>query len=114
VCVVADQCDLAQPYPCTAALADRNLCTCKDPATACTVVRRDGTTSCKTPGAGRSMDDCPCAWGYICSYGTGKCLKLCSTVSSDDSCAPGKCQASANLPQDFGICIGESVAPQSR
>lgn len=107
VCVVADQCDLSQPYPCPASLQSKGLCTCKDPETACAVVRGDGTTSCIKPGTGKVGEDCPCAWDHICSQATGKCLKLCSTTSLADACSGGKCQASANLPEDFGVCVGE-------
>ncbi|HMJ14693.1 MAG TPA: hypothetical protein VK524_24950, partial [Polyangiaceae bacterium] len=82
------------------------LCTCEDPATACGVVRADGTTSCIEPGKGKVGEDCPCAWDHICSQATLTCLKLCPTAL-EDSCSVGKCQASANLPRGFGVCIGE-------
>jgi hypothetical protein len=111
VCVVADQCDLTQPYPCPSDLRNKGQCTCPDEATACIAVRGDGTTSCVKPGTGKISDDCsedsPCAWGHVCSQATGKCLKLCSTISSEDVCSGGICQASAYLPQDLGVCVGD-------
>ncbi len=100
VCVTADGCDLADPYPCS-----RPDCTCQDPKTACTVVRADGTTSCVEPGKGKAGEACPCAWEHICSQATGTCLKLCSTLA-EDTCSAGKCQASANLPRGYGVCVG--------
>jgi hypothetical protein len=100
VCITADGCNLADPYPCSGA-----SCTCQDPETACTVVRADGTTSCVEPGSGKAGDACPCAWGHICSQATGSCLKLCSTLA-EDTCSAGKCQASANLPRGYGVCVG--------
>ncbi|HEY6560223.1 MAG TPA: hypothetical protein VI072_23220 [Polyangiaceae bacterium] len=107
VCVTADRCDLGQPYPCQADAQSQDDCTCKDPQTACGVVRADGTTSCIEPGAGKAGEDCPCAWDHICSQATRTCLKLCSTSAEDDStCGSGKCQASANLPRNYGVCVG--------
>jgi hypothetical protein len=98
-CVLADDCSLADPYPCGAG-------TCKCPTgTACTVVRADGTTSCVKPGTGKAGDPCPCAWGHICSEPTGKCMKLCVTASPD--CGGGRCQGgNATLPEGWGVCVG--------
>lgn len=105
VCVTADRCDLTQPYPCPPDVRSKGECTCTDSQTACAVVRADGTTSCVEPGEGMAGEECPCAWGHICSRATGTCLKLCSTVA-EDTCSTGKCQASANLPLNFGVCVG--------
>ncbi len=109
VCVVADQCDLSAPYPCSEEDRTAGRCTCKDPETACKVVRGDGTTSCIPPGNGTAGGDCPCRWNHICSQATGKCLKLCMTTGSEPDCAAGRCQASANLPEGFGVCVGEVI-----
>ena len=65
VCVTADRCDLGQPYPCQADAQSQDDCTCKDPQTACAVVRADGTTSCIEPGAGKAGEDCPCGGMHI-------------------------------------------------
>ena len=100
-CVLADDCDLAEPYPCRTA-----TCKCPD-GTACTVVRTDGTTSCVKPGTGMAGDACPCAWGHICSQGTGKCLKLCLTDPAQSDCGSGRCQGgNATLPEGWGTCVG--------
>lgn len=101
VCVVAQDCDLAQTYPCESA----QRCDCPVP-TACQVVRPDGTTACVDPGMGQSGEPCPCAWDHVCSRGTGQCLKLCSTLTATRPCTAGKCQASAELPDGWGVCIG--------
>lgn len=107
VCAPADDCDLLKP-PC----ADGESCQC--PAgKACLVVRPDGTTTCETPGTGAVGDACPCQYGHICSLATGKgvCQKLCPTldvtVDGGPSCGTGRrCQASAELPSGWGICVG--------
>ena len=100
-CVLADDCDLAEPYPCRSA-------SCKCPVdTACTVVRADGTTSCVKPGTGLVGDPCPCAWGHICSQGTGKCMKLCTPAAGQAECGSGRCQGGTeNLPEGWGVCVG--------
>lgn len=104
VCVKADACDLAEPYPCP---VDR-VCKCAE-GTACTVVRDDGTTSCVKPGEGLAGESCPCAWGHVCSQATSTCLKLCATSSQNAECgSTGKCQASADLPAGWGVCVGPS------
>ncbi|HEY4103274.1 MAG TPA: hypothetical protein VGM44_05255 [Polyangiaceae bacterium] len=100
VCVPAENCDLSTPYPCASG-AD---CTCKG-NTACVVVRADGTTTCATPGSGKVGDPCPCAWGYVCSAGSNQCLKLCYTRGVP-SCGGGTCQASSELPDGWGLCVG--------
>ncbi len=107
VCVPADNCNLAEPYPCTASNPDD--CTCKDPATACIVVG-DGITACVAPpGSGQAGDSCPCAWGHVCSQATQKCLKICSLTATDSGCGAGKCQATKEMPQGFGVCVGASA-----
>lgn len=105
VCVKADNCNLAEPYPCPTGIQ----CTCRS-GTACTVVRDDPpTTSCVPPGPGLEGDSCPCAWGYLCSQATGKCLKLCSISTGSTECGSGLCQSSTALPQGWGICVGTSA-----
>jgi len=101
VCVPAQNCDLSVPYPCTGA-----QCQCQN-GTACLVVRSDGTTTCAMPGAGKAGDACPCAWGLVCSAATKQCVTLCYTRGAA-TCGTGKCQASADLPDGFGVCVGGS------
>jgi hypothetical protein len=99
VCVPADGCSLEDKYPCPT-----DDCRCKN-ETACMVVRHDGTTACVKPGAGQQGDACPCAWNHICSSVTQQCVKICRTDSESD-CGTQKCQASAELPPNFGVCVG--------
>jgi hypothetical protein len=102
VWVPADSCFLSDPFPCT-------NCKCsKDQA--CTVVKTDGTTGCLTPGTGKVGDKCPCAAGYYCSPVTSQCVKFCQTA--EDTCAPGKCQATAGFPDGWGLCVGLTPALQ--
>ena len=109
VCSVAENCPLTDPYPCP---QDQN-CTC--PAgKACMVVRRQGLTACVKPGTGQQGDYCPCAAGYVCSNATFTCLKLCllsqanapnNQTSPDSPCTTGtSCQASNDVPPDWGVC----------
>lgn len=98
VCVQADNCNLAEQYPCPAG----STCTCKGD-TACMVVR-DKTTSCVVPGTGKVGESCPCAWGYICSKAIDQCLKLCSLGSSTGECGTQTCTQAAFLPSGWGIC----------
>ena len=110
VCVPADNCNLAEAYPCAAANPDD--CTCPVPGTACMVVG-NGLTSCvEPPGTGKAGDACPCAWGHVCSQATGTCLKICSLTTSDSGCGNGKCQASKQMPEYFGVCV-PSTAPDA-
>jgi len=101
VCVSADNCDLGEPSPCPAT----RTCTCAA-GTSCSVVRADGTTSCVVPGKGLASDACPCAAGYLCSQGSGTCLKLCRTTDLNAGCGLGRCQSSAGLPANYGVCVG--------
>ena len=102
VCIAADGCSLGDPYPCP----DATECRC--PAgSACTVVR-DRTTSCVVPGTGMDQEPCPCAPGHVCSRGTGKCLRLCSTSSVLEACGSGGCQYASYLPDGWGVCVGSS------
>lgn len=99
VCVQAENCDLSAPYPCPKG----SECACPS-GTACVVVRSDGTTTCAKPGSGKVGDDCPCAWGHVCSAATNKCLLLCDT--QDSACGDGKCQSASQLPDGWGVCVG--------
>jgi hypothetical protein len=101
VCVPADNCSLEDQYPCPT----KNECRCKGD-TACMVVRNDGTTTCVTPGAGRQGEACPCAWDHVCSSTTNKCVKICHTDPTQNDCGDQKCQASSELPTNFGVCVG--------
>jgi hypothetical protein len=98
VCVPADNCNLAEQYPCPAAAT----CTCKGD-TACMVVR-DKVTSCVAPGNGKEGESCPCAWGYLCNKAIDQCLKLCSTGSSSGECGSQKCTPASYLPTGWGVC----------
>lgn len=116
VCVQAEKCDLAEPYPCP----QDQSCTC--PAgKACSVVRRQGLTACVEPASGvqgepcscaAGREPCFCAAGYVCSNPTLTCLKLCQLTLSNaaDSttsvCKVGtSCQASNDLPGGWGVCV---------
>jgi hypothetical protein len=99
VCVPADGCSLEDEFPCPAG----STCRCQGD-TACMVVRSDGTTACVKPGIGQAGDACPCAWNHVCSSVTNTCVKICRTDASD--CGTQKCQASADLPPNFGVCVG--------
>jgi len=101
VCVPADACSLEDPFPCPSG----SECRCKGD-TACMVVRDDGTTTCLKPGAGKQGDACPCAWDHVCSSVTQQCIKICRTDPTKDDCGTQKCQASSELPQNFGVCVG--------
>ncbi len=103
VCIPADGCSLSEPWPCKPGTP----CTC-GAELACMVVRADGTTSCVAPGEGRQGDACPCAWGYVCSQASGKCLQLCPLGALPSSCGDGRCQTTGQLPDGWGVCIGSS------
>lgn len=103
VCVPADNCSLEERFPC----ASGGDCRCKN-GTACLVVRSDGTTSCVKPGSGEQGDPCPCAWNHVCSSVTNECVKICHTDPKRDDCGAQKCQASSELPDHFGVCVGPS------
>ncbi|HEY8943345.1 MAG TPA: hypothetical protein VIM73_03740 [Polyangiaceae bacterium] len=99
VCVVADDCDLAQP-PC-----DREgECECP-PDTACQVVRADGLTACAPDGEGTAGQACPCAYGHVCSQAVQRCLALCRTDGKTGGAMCERCQGSAELPDGWGVCI---------
>lgn len=101
VCVPADGCSLEDQFPCPAGTE----CRCKGD-TACMVVRDDGTTTCMKPGAGQQGEACPCAWNHVCSSVTQQCIKICRTDPTKDDCGAQKCQASSELPLNFGVCVG--------
>jgi hypothetical protein len=101
VCVPADGCSLEEPFPCPSG----SNCRCQADK-ACMVVRDDGTTSCVEPGTGQQGDACPCAWNHVCSGTTHQCLKICRTDAAQNDCGAQKCQASSELPQNFGVCVG--------
>ena len=101
VCVPADGCSLEEQFPCPAGTE----CRCQG-KTACMVVRHDGTTTCLEPGAGQQGEACPCAWNNVCSSVTNKCVKICRTDPSKNDCGDQKCQASSELPPNFGVCVG--------
>lgn len=101
VCVPADGCSLEDPFPCP----EGSSCRCKGD-TACMVVRDKGITTCIEPGSGKAGQACPCAWNHLCSTATNQCLKICRTDPSQDDCGEQKCQASSELPKNFGVCVG--------
>ncbi len=101
VCVPADACSLEEQFPCPAG----SDCRCKGD-TACMIVRDDGTTTCLKPGTGRQGDACPCAWNHVCSSVTHQCIKICHTDPTKNDCGTQKCQASSELPPNFGVCVG--------
>lgn len=115
VCLRADNCNLAQPWPCTPPDSGPNDCTCKDPNTACMVVG-DGLTSCiPPPGSGKDGDPCPCAWGYVCSEAQNTCLRICSLSASSLPCPmPYRCQSSPFMPDYFGVCAGTPLDASTR
>jgi hypothetical protein len=99
VCVPADACSLEDQFPCPTGTD----CRCKG-ETACMIVR--GTTTCMKPGTGQQGDACPCAWNHVCSSVTQQCIKICRTDPTKDDCGAQKCQASSELPPNFGVCVG--------
>lgn len=101
VCVPADNCSLEEHYPC----ATPGACRCQGD-TVCMVVRDDGTTTCLKPGSGEQGQACPCAWNHVCSSATQQCVKICNTDPAKDDCGQQKCQASSELPPNFGVCVG--------
>lgn len=105
VCVPGDDCSLEEPFPCP----EGTECRCNE-GTACLVVRADGTTTCRAPGTGTHGEACQqgdqCAWNHVCSIVTHKCVKICNTDPAKDDCGAQKCQASSELPQNFGVCVG--------
>jgi hypothetical protein len=101
VCVPAVDCGLAEPFPCP----EDATCSCPE-GLACMALGVDRRTTCAQPGRGGfEGQDCPCRRGYVCSQVTNQCVKLCQTTAPED-CATGMCQASAELPLGWGVCIG--------
>jgi hypothetical protein len=101
VCVPADDCSLEDAFPCP----ENTDCRCQG-NTACMVVRADGTTTCLKPGTGMQGEACPCAWNHVCSNATQQCVRICRTDPAKNDCGTQKCQASSELPQNFGVCVG--------
>jgi hypothetical protein len=91
--------------PCTL-LEDETCCDAGSCERTCTLVRRDGTTSCVTPGQGRTGEACPCQAGYLCAQLTGRCMQLCLLGEPDPGCeGGGACQAGIEgLPAGVGLC----------
>jgi hypothetical protein len=104
VCVPADGCSLEDRYPCSSG----SDCRCQG-KTACMVVRNDGTTSCMEPGSGKQGEACPCAWNHVCSKLTNQCVQICRTDAAVNECGAQKCQASSELPGNFGFCVGPTL-----
>jgi hypothetical protein len=92
----------APAEPCT--LLDDG--SCADAARTCTIVRADGTTSCVTPGNGKDGEGCPCAAGFVCSFGQNTCLRLCHTNREDDCPSGHQCSGGSKwYPAGFGVCV---------
>jgi hypothetical protein len=104
VCVPADGCSLEDRYPCPSG----SECRCQG-KTACMVVRNDGTTTCLEPGSGKQGEACPCAWNHVCSKLTNLCVQICRTDAAVNECGAQKCQASSELPGNFGFCVGPTL-----
>lgn len=85
-------------------LLDNSGCAANE---ACTIVRKDGTTSCVTPGPGTRDKPCPCAAGYVCAPATATCVKLCHIGKDDVDCeGGGACQGGVMLyPEGVGVCV---------
>jgi hypothetical protein len=109
VCAIADNCPLTDPYPCP----QGQNCSCPS-GKACVVVRRHGLTACVKPGTGVQGEYCPCSAGYVCSNATFTCLRLCplpvsnapvAQTTTNSPCVTGtSCQASGDVPPDWGVC----------
>jgi hypothetical protein len=112
VCVPADNCNLSDVYPCPTGQ------TCMCPSNeACMVVRSGGLTTCITPSSAGKDAYCKdeagvnlCAAGYVCSYSTFACLKLCKLGVSASDCPTGtSCQASNDVPSGWGVCGNQAL-----
>ncbi len=91
----------APATPCT--LLDDN--TCMNGLT-CTLVRKDGTTSCVEPGLGKDGDACPCSAGQVCMLSSRTCRPLCH-LGGNDCQKGGVCQGGSDgFPNGIGICVG--------
>jgi hypothetical protein len=90
----------APATPCT--LLDDT--TCKGNLT-CTLVRKDGTTSCIDPGPGKQGDACPCSAGHVCVLSSGTCRALCH-LGGNDCPSEMFCQGgSEGFPNGIGVCV---------
>jgi hypothetical protein len=98
LCIPADNCEL--------------LTDACGPELTCTIVRIDGTTSCRPPGTGVAGEPCgedyTCAPGFVCSLLNNECKKLCHLGEDAADCGQNAiCQGgSMGLPAGFGICFG--------
>lgn len=115
VCVPADNCNLSDAYPCPA--GQKCMCPSNE---ACMVVRSGGLTTCITPSSASQEDlRCKiesgvnlCAAGYVCSYSTFSCLKLCKlgVSAAASGCSTGtSCQASNDVPSGWGVCGNQAL-----
>ena len=103
VCVVAEACNLAEPYPCPVG----EQCTCTE-GTVCSIVNA-GVTACVPPGPGQEGESCPCAAGYLCSQSSDVCLRLCDTKDTESLvCGTGQCQRIGDFT-DVGVCVGSTA-----
>jgi hypothetical protein len=113
VCIRAENCPLAEPYPC-----EGERCVC-GPGTACTLINTNGTTACLPPGPGTTNAECTtatdCAAGYVCSQATQRCVKTCDLDDEESvACGDGRCQSTPTLPEGWGICVGVPMTNASQ
>jgi len=116
VCVPADNCNLSDPFPCPS--GQKCMCPSNE---ACMVVRSGGLTTCITPPSSAGQDAyCKgeagvylCSAGYVCSYSTFACLKLCklgvSNQTAGDCITGTSCQASNDVPSGWGVCGNQAL-----
>jgi hypothetical protein len=92
VCVPATPCTLLDDTTCMNGLT-------------CTLVRKDGTTSCVEPGLGNQGDPCPCSAGQVCLLSSGTCRTLCH-LGGNDCATEMFCQGgSEGFPDGIGVCV---------
>lgn len=99
VCVLPEQCELKDPFPCPPG----EQCSCPE-GRACSAVGTDGARACVEPGTGMEGEACPCSAGYFCSPAQGKCLELCQFGT--ESCGAERfCQGAPGFPENWGLCV---------